>query len=498
MKKKNIGIIDLLDRGPIHTTYQKIMRANLASIMPQALAVWCEEAGHHVSIGYYNGYENMISELPDKLDIVFIGSFTQSAYVAYALSRMFQSKGAVTVLGGPHARCYPDDAKKYFDYVCGFTDKKILNDILQQCQANRPEGLVLSATGQPESLPTVRERWKFMEPLLNLAPWIKVVAMIGSMGCPYRCGFCIDADVPYQPLDYMGIQDDLRFLLTKFKKPIVAWHDPNFGIRFDEFMDMIEDAVPVGSIRFIAENSLSILSEKNVERLKKNNFLALLPGIESWNDQSNKTMSGGKTGLEKVEKVAEQTNMILRHIPYLQANFILGLDCDGNNESFELTKKYLDLSPKAFPGFSLLTSFGEAAPQNLEYRRAGRIIGFPFHFLDNTGVMNVRPVHFSWTAFYDQMIGLHQHAFSKSLILKRFLSNRGLIPRLTNLIRGMTFEGWGKIKYFQRIRHLLDEDREFRRFFEQESTKVPDFFVNRIKKDLGPLWEWLPDNLFQN
>ena len=32
-------------------------------------------------------------------------------------------RGAVTVLGGPHARCYPEDAQKYYDYVLGFTEQ---------------------------------------------------------------------------------------------------------------------------------------------------------------------------------------------------------------------------------------------------------------------------------------------------------------------------------------------------------------------------------------
>ena len=83
--------------------------------------------------------------------------------------------------------------------------------------------------------------------------------MLGSMGCPYTCSFCIDSVIPYQPLSFDGIKEDLRFLLGKFKHPIVAWHDPNFGIRFDDYLSAIEDAVPPGSIDFIAESSLSLL-----------------------------------------------------------------------------------------------------------------------------------------------------------------------------------------------------------------------------------------------
>ena len=47
---------------------------------------------------------------------------------------------------------------------------------------------------------------------------------------------------------------------------------------------MIERAVPPGSIDFLAESSLSLLSQPHLERLKRNGFKALLPGIESWFD----------------------------------------------------------------------------------------------------------------------------------------------------------------------------------------------------------------------
>ena len=29
-------------------------------------------------------------------------------------------------------------------------------------------------------------------------------------------------------------------------------------------------------------------------------------------------------------------------------------------------------------------------------------------------------------------------------------------------------------------------------FFEQETTELPHFYAAQIRRDLGPLWEWLP------
>jgi hypothetical protein len=63
---------------------------------------------------------------------------------------------------------------------------------------------------------------------------------------------------------------------------------------------------------------------------------------------------------------------------------------------------------------------------------------------------------------------------------------------MMNVVRGVSAEGWGKIKYFRNIRRMLDEDRAFRRFYEQETTEIPPYFIDRIKQALGPLWEWMP------
>lgn len=492
-KKLRIGIVDLVSKAPTKTLYARLMNANYASIMPQVLAVWCEEQGHEVKLVCYTGFENLLDELPENVDIVFIGAFTQAGQTAYALSNLFRANGAITVLGGPHARCYPQDAQKYFDYVLGFTDKEVVHQVLQDCSRHRPLGMHLSAKTQPTSLPGVRERWKFIEPTLRKAPWIKIVPMIGSLGCPYTCSFCIDSIVPYQPLDFEVMKEDLRFLLKQYKRPRIAWHDPNFGIRFDDYMDAIEEAAPPDSIDFIAESSLSILSEAHVKRMKHNGFKALLPGIESWYDLGNKSKTGKNRGLDKVQQVSEHVNMIMRHIPYLQANFVLGLDNDEGPEPFELTKRFLDMTPGAFPGYSLLSAFGQAAPLNLEYQRINRVLGFPFHFLNNNHAMNVKPKNYSWPEFYDYVIDLSRYTFSWPAIGRRFRGMEGAIPKWMNVVRAVSSEGFGRIKYYTEVRRRLDEDRPFRDYFEQTSNELPQFFLDRAKHDLGPLWEWLPE-----
>lgn len=493
MSKLRIGVIDLVAKGPIRPLYARIMNANFASIMPQVIAVWCEEEGHEVTFVCYTGPENLVDSLPDNVDLVFIGAFTQSAQLAYALSNQLRSNGAVTVIGGPHARCYPQDAQQYFDYVLGFTDKAVIREVLYDCSQHRPIGLHITARQQPATLPGVHERWKFIEKTLQKTPLLKIVPMLSSLGCPYTCSFCIDSVIPYQPLDLDVIKEDLRFLLGKIRRPRVGWHDPNFGVRFNDCMDAIEEAVPPGSIDFIAESSLSLLSEPHLKRLKRNGFIGILPGIESWYSMGKKSKTGEMKGMDKVRHVSEHVNMILRYLPYVHTDFILGLDVDEGPEPFELTKRFVDMTPGAFLAFSLLSAFGQAAPLNLEYQRANRVLPFPFNFLNNNQAMNVKPKNYSWPDFYDHLIDLTKHTFSWGAIINRFKANKGMIPRWMNVLRAVSSEGFGRIKYYTEVRRRLDTDLQFRRYFEQETTELPQFYVDRIRKDLGPLWEWLPE-----
>lgn len=492
MKNLRIGIIDIVSRGPTRALFARVMSANFASIMPQVLAAWCSQEGHDVAFVCYTGFEDLLQELPEDVDLVFLSAFTEAAHAAYALSNLFRARGAVTALGGPHARCYPEDALRYFDYVLGFTDRETLRDVLQDCAPHRPAGLHLTARQQPRALPGVRERWQFIEPTLKKAPLIKLVPMLGSLGCPYTCSFCIDAAVPYQPLDFEVLQEDLRFLLTKFKRPLVGWHDPNLAVRSNDFFDMIEEAIPPGRIDFIGESSLSLLSEPHLKRYQRNGFKAILPGIESWFDLSNKSKTGARQGMDKVRHVAEHVNLILRYIPYVQTNFVLGLDADEGPEPFELTKRFLDLSPGAFPGYSLLTAFGRAATLNLEYQRAGRVLPFPFHVLNNNQAMNVRPRNYAWTDFYKHVIDLTRYSFSWPALLHRFRATRGIDSRCMNLVRAVSSEGFGRLKYHREVRRRLDADRQFAPFFDQQTTELPQFYVDLVRKDLGPLWQWLP------
>jgi hypothetical protein len=489
----HIGVIDLVTNSAKPSIWGRLMHGNFAGVMPQAIAVWCENQGHEVHYVCYASEKDLPDCMKD-VDLAFISAFTQSAQLAYALSSLLRSRGAVTAVGGPHASSYPEDAMKYFDYVFGLTNKDLVLDTLRDCSPHRPTGLYISSAKQPSSLPGVQQRWKYIQKALKKAPLIKVVPMLSSLGCPYSCEFCSDSSIPYQSLDLDVVKEDLEFLLAKFKRPVVGWHDPNFGIRFNDIMTAIEEAVlsNPNKISFYAESSLSVLSETNVKRLKKNGFKVLLPGIESWYEMGDKSKTGSKTGMDKVLQLSDQVNMILGHVPYMQVNFIFPLDVDRGPEPFELSKRFADLAPGVFPHYSLLTAFGRAAPYNLQYQEESRIIPIPLHTLDAQMAMNVIPKNYSWPDFFNHLIGLTEHTFSRRAFRNRFKANTSGW-RWLNWFRGITSQGIGRTKRIHRFLNRYNTDQTFRAFHDGETTEIPQFYINWVRNDLGVLWDWLPE-----
>ena len=235
-----------------------------------------------------------------------------------------------------------------------------------------------------------------------------------------------------------------------------------------------------------------MLTEKHLKVMQENGFSALLPGVESWYDLGNKSRAAHIRGEEKVNQVSEHINMIFRYVPYVQTNFVLGLDSDSGPEPFELTKRFIDKSPNAFPGYSLLTAFGEAAPLNLEYQRSHRVLPFPFHFLNNHLAMNIKPLNYNWVDFYDKVIDLTEYSFSPRALYRRFRGIPNYTSKWMNLMRAISSEGYGRIRFFRKVREQLIKDKSFRDYFEGESQELPEFYTNIVKKDLGVWWNWLP------
>jgi hypothetical protein len=315
--------------------------------------------------------------------------------------------------------------------------------------------------------------------------------MLGSLGCPYTCNFCIDSQFDYRPLPYDQIREDLTFLRRALPKPVVAWHDPNFGVRFNDYMRIIDESEGPGSIRFVAESSLSLLSDAHLDELKRRGFIGLIVGIESWFDFNDKARQGSKAGREKMEAVADHVNRIARRIPYIQTNFVWGLDQDAGPLPFELNKRFVDLAPAAFPSHSVFTAYGNAAPIGVELEREQRVLDMPFQFLDTASIHNVQLKNYSAVEFYDRLSDVVSHSYSARATFRRLKGNAHPVSSIApwmNVIRSVASRS--RVGHYAKLGRRFATDRDFQAFANRDLA-APAFFRGAVKAEIGPFYDHL-------
>lgn len=481
-----IGILEIVRADGIrrwtHKPYAYLFTKQLTSIMPQAISVWCRELGHQVFYSTYFGQKDPKQLLPDDLDIVFISTYTQASSLAYALAKLYRQEKTLTVIGGPHAKAFPDDCLRFFDVVVRECDKTLIADIL----SGAPRGEIITSGRTLQDIPSAQER---MPEIQASAFWrgkpypSTSIPMLSSVGCPYACDFCIDWNNPYVLLPLDQLEADLRFISENYPGVLVAFHDPNFGVKFDQVFDVLERVSHPRRNRYVLESSLSILRESRLERLRDTGCFYIAPGVESWTAYSNKSGTGlTASARQKLDQVVEHFKLIHEYVPGIQANFIFGLDGDEGNEPVELTKEFMSRAPFVWPTVNIPVPFG-ATPLYDRYLDEGRILtSMPFAFYYPpylvTTVKNYNPV-----TYYEKLIEIFCHMISRGLLLKRLQTTSGII-RFLYLLRAHHMRR--TLEAFRNIVELMKTDRQFRAFHEGESQTLPEFYHYQYERVLGP------------
>ncbi len=421
--------------------------------------------------------------------MVFVATCTQSSPLACALAKLYRRDGALTVIGGPHAKAFPHPCLPFFDLVVKDCDDELIADIL----AGRfdPPSIV-SSNRVLTDFPSVEERM----PEIRLTTTTKAdgsagstIAILGSIGCPYARDFCTDWDSRYVALPAEQIATDLRYIAEHHPRARIAYHDPNFAVRFDETMDIIESIPAERRNRYVMESSLSILKDDRLRRLRETNCLFVAPGVESFSGYANKAGVGARQGWEKLDKVADHFIRLREYVPGLQANFIFGTDLDEGREPAELIIEFMRRLPFVWPGVNIPTPFG-GTPLYDQFQAEGRILGsmpIAFYFVPYlvTTLKNYEPAE-----YYDRLIEIYEAMTSQKALLRRLTMRVPAIIRAMHVLR--TFAMRQELAEMRRIRVLLANDNRFRAFHVGRCDTLPAFYHQRFEQRLGRYAALLP------
>jgi radical SAM superfamily enzyme YgiQ (UPF0313 family) len=481
----NIGILEIVSlsaRSLAESAARVMLTKQFAAIMPQAVSVWCRQLGHRTTYATYYGLGDPYELLPHDLDVVFISCFTHASGLAYALAKLYRRAGTVTVIGGPHAKVFPTDSSRFFDIVVRDCDRELIGEIVN---GHYDPGSIVSTT-RPVEIPLVEERVKEIEIASYLRGhryFMSIVPMLTSVGCPYDCNFCIDWNNPYRMFPTERLVRDMQFAAKRFPKTIIGFADPNFGVRFDEILGAMEVLPPERRPRYVADSSLSVMRDNRLKRLRDTNCVAVLAGVESWTDYSNKTGVGVRAaGTNKVAMVADRFTALHEEVPYLQAGLIFGLDTDRGDEPVELGCEFMDRAPFVWPTISTPMPLA-GTPMYDTLVSEGRLLPrlpFSFYFTDHL-VSTLK--HYEPIEYFDALIRLAEHSSSRRMLLRRLASAKRWEVGAVHWAR--TVSAREDVRNYRRMRTLLATDREFLRYNRGESKVLPEHYHREIDKLLG-------------
>jgi radical SAM superfamily enzyme YgiQ (UPF0313 family) len=485
-----VGILELMSagaaRGWTHTAYSYLVTKQYASIMPQAISVWCRKLGHDVFYSTYFGNQDPKTLLPNDLDVVFISTYTQASALAYALAKLYRKEKTLTVIGGPHAKQFPEDCLRFFDIAVGDCDETLINEILR----DKPRNLFLTSGRALTNIPGIEQRM----PEIRASTFLKgkpfpftTVPLITSVGCPNSCDFCIDWNNPYVLLPLDQLAADMRYIFQHFPKVMIGLHDPNFAVKFEQVFDIMEKIPNRRRTSYTIETSLATLHGNRLERLKSMGNFYIIPGVESWTAYSNKVGAGSAIApREKLNKVIEQFNTIRPYVMGIQANFMFGLDADGGDEFVDLTREFASRVPFVMPNFNIPVPFGNT-PLYTKYLSEDRILtSMPFTFYYMPYLVFILK-NYSTATFYEKFIEIISYISSGKMLINRLKSAPSPFSASYNLVK--TLGNRQMIGRLREILNLLNTNPQFRSFHAHETDVLPEFYHRQYEYLLGPYAE---------
>jgi len=484
--RKKVGVVELIAYTVASEWAEMLgvpsLKRQFYSIMPQVVSVWCRQLGHEVTYATYYGQKDPVRLLPDDLDVVFIAASTQASALAYALAKIYRAKGVLTVAGGPHAKCFPEDCTRFFDITVTKCDKALIADIVAgriDCPA------IVASEHPPAEFPSVEERL----PELAVAAFHRgrpthtsIISLWGSVGCPYTCGFCTDWNSTYVRVPAGQLGDDIRFVADHFPRTLLGFQDPNFGIRLDDAMSLLEQIPPERRSPYLMQCSISVLTAERLKRLGGTRCLYVAPGIESWSEFGNKMKLKTTTGRDRVGRLAGQFADLRQHVPGLQANFVMGLDSDHGDQPFELTEDFLTRVPFVWPNINILTPYG-STPVYDQFKREGRLIRAMPLALYCSPYLSMIVRNYDVVGFYDRFIRLLEASTSRALTVARAVMHDRLAIKLARFAQTVAVRR--DIKEMRAIRTELIRSPELRAFHEGRSDGLPAFYASHLKQRLG-------------
>ncbi len=268
----------------------------------------------------------------ETYDIVNINFTTSTALRAYDIAEKFRKKGITVVLSGLHASALPQEARKHADSVLlGWGEVNWLQ-LLEDFERNRLK---------PVYEPGKYDDSVYIPPTnVELPGFVVSGAVEATRGCPYKCDFCPETNIPGGRHFYARPVEDVAAEIKALPQRTFTFYDLSLTINPGYTKSLFRKIRGLHK-RFSCNGNADVLaSDIELVRLSREaGCVSWLVGFESLSQQ---TLNEIGKDTNKVEEYAKAVKNIHDNGMIVVGSFMFGFDTDTKDvfdETLEMIKK---------------------------------------------------------------------------------------------------------------------------------------------------------------
>lgn len=363
-------------------------------------------------------------DFEERYDIVNINFTTSTAKRAYEIADKFRERGITVVLSGLHPSALPEEAKKHADSVLIGRGELGWLELLKDFENNQLKPFYQHVNYEKDtSLPPI----DIKTPGLYLTGAIEA-----TRGCPYRCAFCQESNIPGGSNYFARAIDEVISEIKSIPQKTIVFYDSSLTIDPSYSKELFKKMKGLRK-KFFCNGNVDILArdEELVKLSKEAGCISWLIGFESISEDTIDLINK-KTN--KVEYYKKAVDNIHKNKMAVVGDFVFGFDTD-TPDIFDKTLDMIKELEIDAADFSILTPF-PGTPIYSKLESENRIITKDWS-LYNYGNVVFKPKNMTPEQLLEGVRKMYIEFYSTRYTLKRLRDaiNLGFYPFLTVLLR---------------------------------------------------------------
>jgi radical SAM superfamily enzyme YgiQ (UPF0313 family) len=362
----------------------------------------------------------------EKYDIVLINFNFSSVPRAYEIADIFRKKGITVVLSGWYPSVMSKEAKVYSNSVIIGLNETNWLDLLYDFENDKlrpfygPKKYDSSIQIPPTNV--------------ELPGFIMTGAIEATRGCPYKCDFCPESNIPGGSQYFTRPVDDVIDEIKSIPQKTIMFYDKSLTINPEYSKSLFKKMKSLNKKFFCNGNADILALDKELVRLSKEaGCIAWLVGFESI---SQKTLNQIGKNTNKVEEYSNAVKNIHDNKMAVIGSFMFGFDNDTKNIFKETIKMIKDLKINiadfwiltpflGTPLFDKLNNENRILTKDWSKYNMKSVVFKPKNMTPNELLQGVKKMYSEFYSFKNTMTrvvnGLHLGFFPFFLILARNL-----------------------------------------------------------------------------